>query len=50
MLDRTDAIRRTLPADINAADEAAFWSAFGQLKADYSALLTHERSARPRPN
>jgi hypothetical protein len=46
MLDRTDTIRRTLPADLSAADEDRFWQALDQLRSDYAALA-ERRKAKP---
>jgi hypothetical protein len=46
MLDRTDTIRRTLPADISAADEDRFWQALDQLRAGYAAMA-ERRKAKP---
>jgi hypothetical protein len=46
MLDRTSGIAKTLPPGISAAEEAAFWSALDQLRADYAALV-EARKQRP---
>ena len=47
MLDRTEGVRKTLPADLSPDDEAAFWPALAQLNADYAALVERRKVKPP---